>query len=1306
MYKLFTIMILAVTSLTGFAQEWIDATDLYVTNPRFDNNDIQKGWSGTTFSANNPFENAEHFNKNYDTYQKLTGLTAGKYRVSVSAFYRMGTAKNDYTLYSGNNYTGSQNAKLYAKSSTEEKTKSIMSASSAALEYSLGGSASEVSSSNNWGGWGGWGGWNPTYYIPNNMEAAHYWFEEGYYYNELQCTVGNDGALTIGINKDTRIDNDWTCLDNWKLEFYGTITGIQLSETETTLMPHEMKDLTAQSLPYETDYNQSVNWTSSNPKIATVDENGRVVALSKGTAYITAKSKATSSVYTQCKVIVTDVSEIANAIVINEIMASNIDVYMDPSFNYGSWVELYNPSQTSLSLGGFYITDDPNHLKKHKLIDDYGILPAGGFALLNFDHHEVHKAPSYRQIDDKLNVEGGTIIISDGEKIIAQQDYPQAISRSSYCRTNDGGSIWSYNGNPTPGTSNAVNTKFGNTQLEAPIVDKDAQKFTGILQISVNIPTGAMLKYTTDGTTPTLTNGTVSGTGLFQVDKTTCYRFRLFRTGYLPSPVVTRTYLYNDKTYPFPIISVVTNNDNLYSNEYGLFQQSSNGRLGRGQDQIECNWNMDWDRPVSVEIINPNNECIVSQECNFSMCGGWSRAWNPHSFKLKASKTYDFKNFFDAQLFEKKPYIKSKTLQIRNGGNDSQTYNQLGGRIRDAILQQIVARSGINIDYQEWQPVHVLINGKYYATLSMREPNNKHYAYANYGIDTDEMDQFEIEADSGYVQMEGTNEAWLKLIELSQNADNEDTYAEISQLLDIDEYINLMAVELYLGGTDWPHNNVKGFRDRNNGKFRFVLFDLDFAGQTSTPFQNFFSKENFTSAHSLLGYDYSQNKNLTGTRLAGTNTFVTLFRNMLKNNDFRKRFIDMYCIMGGSIMQNKYVKEIANEMRDYMKTGIYNEDRFDPSISSNYVIGKFTASYNSSLVDHMRNRSELGIKTVSKQSVSLSANTQGAKINLNGIELPYTEFEGYLFAPIQLKAIAPAGYEFVGWKDVSNSTENIISEEADYTLPAGTQKLIAIFEKKSDIDIAAEGITPVRINEISAANSMYINDYFKKNDWVELYNTTDQAIDIKGMYISDNMTKPQKYQVLSDDVSLNTIIPARGYKVIWCDKLDNIGSSIHTSFKLASEGGEVVITTDEYADTLSYTNHLGTQSFGRYPDGSNDTYVMNMPTIGKANQTGSADILHVKPVDDPETNDIRSYTKEGSITIAYVDGVINVKSEDDPISSINIYSMSGIKMEASQFSKNGESMISVYVGSLPKGIYIATVNTKNNDECRIKFFKK
>ena len=61
--KLHTISFLLCASLSGFAQDknWIDVTDAYIINPRFDNNDITTGWEGTQLGAYNPVENAEHY---------------------------------------------------------------------------------------------------------------------------------------------------------------------------------------------------------------------------------------------------------------------------------------------------------------------------------------------------------------------------------------------------------------------------------------------------------------------------------------------------------------------------------------------------------------------------------------------------------------------------------------------------------------------------------------------------------------------------------------------------------------------------------------------------------------------------------------------------------------------------------------------------------------------------------------------------------------------------------------------------------------------------------------------------------------------------------------------------------------------------------------------------------------------------------------------------------------------------------------------------------------------------------------------
>ena len=131
---------------------------------------------------------------------------------------------------------------------------------------------------------------------------------------------------------------------------------------------------------------------------------------------------------------------------------------------------------------------------------------------------------------------------------------------------------------------------------------------------------------------------------------------------------------------------------------------------------------------------------------------------------------------------------------------------------------------------------------------------------------------------------------------------------------------------------------------------------------------------------------------------------------------------------------------------------------------------------------------------------------------------------------------------------------------------------------------------------------------------MELYNTTDQPIDVEGMYLTDNPEKPKKYQISKESTQASTIIPARGYLIIWCDKLDT-NEQLHAPFKLAAEGDELQLTAadESWTDRFVYAELKEDQTAGRYPDGGADVYVMNVPTIAQANLTSS----YVVPIDQP-----------------------------------------------------------------------------------------
>lgn len=1078
-------------------------------------------------------------------------------------------------------------------------------------------------------------------------------------------------------------------------------------------------------------------------------------------------------------------------LIINEIQVANIDGFLDLSYNYGGWVEFYNPTDESIRLGTLYVSDDSTNLKRIRLLSTIGYVPAHGYKNIWFDHYDKgnkYSSSASKQVNFKLNYEGGTIYISNGTEILLSQTYPPAVQRCSYARTTDGGDEWRMCSTPTPEASNDEST-FANEQLAAPVVDKDGTVFTSSFDVHVTIPAGATLRYTTDGSTPTLENGETSDNGTFSIYQTTILRLRLFQDGYLPSAVVTRSYLYRDRDYYLPIVSVVTDDKNLYDKKIGAYAIGTNGISGNGVSYA-TNKNRGWERPVNFEYLVPEGDddggsflMAFSQECDFEVNGGWSRnQYAPNaSFRLKGSKYYLGQSYLPYSFFSEKPYMRSKSVVVRNGGNDGYA------RIRDAATHRIILRSGFYVDCQECQPVHVFINGQFQFSFNLREPNNKHHGYGNYGYDDDEMDQFEINYSVGYEQKTGDNKAfrqWMNLAtQLAQKPEDASIYEQICELVDIDEYCNYMAAECYVGCNDWLTNcnNVKGYRSRNDGKFHLVFMDLDSG----------FSNTNMLS---------SLANSLSDSRFdTGKNFLIDIFLNMLRHEPFKKRFIDAYCLVDGSVFESDFSTAVATGLRDERsKAASFEGTTSTLNSSTNTLINAITNNRSGRMSSL---RSYFGLKN--PVNAELSSNIAGATLLANGQEVPRGQFKGTFYTPMVIQAKAPEGYRFVGWQQTQEG--NIIrtnklfgikdewsyydqgsldgkrwkaigynepnwksglaplgygeigingtkdyqtlldygtdpndkrptyyfrkafeiserpkdnelyvlnawvddgcvvyvngNEAGRYLMPDGTpsystfstsyagatagqcsftinnawlragtnviavevhnthehssdiywtgelvhnvfgentilstdpelnleayagttlKNVVAIYEPLTDAELVEGLAMPLRVNELSAGNSVFVNEYFKKNDWIELYNTTDTEINAAGLYISDNIDNPTKYQIPAS-ATVNTMVPAHGRLVIWADKLED-ATQLHAPFKLSNNKNEVVVISSseefvqnnaaffeahpalaDFNDGIIYDAHTGEQSVGRYPDGSNEIYLFSRPSIDRRN---------------------------------------------------------------------------------------------------------
>jgi len=223
-----------------------------------------------------------------------------------------------------------------------------------------------------------------------------------------------------------------------------------------------------------------------------------------------------------------------------------------------------------------------------------------------------------------------------------------------------------------------------------------------------------------------------------------------------------------------------------------------------------------------------------------------------------------------------------------------------------------------------------------------------------------------------------------------------------------------------------------------------------------------------------------------------------------------------------------------------------------------------------------------------------------------------------------------------------------------------------------------EGIV---INEFMASNDMTIADPAGDfDDWIELYNTTDDAISLSGFFISDKEDNLGKFRIPD---SLNIVIEPLDYLIIWADEDgDKMQEGIHANFKL-SGGGEAVILSNPdtvILDQIIYEEQTTDLSSARIPNGTGD-FVIGEPSFGITNDiTSSSDDLMV----DHSAISIYPNPNKGVFEL-------QINGSTSQHNHIKLYNVLG-KLVLSQDSLANRS--SINISNERTGMYVLVVNGK------------
>ena len=611
-------------------------------------------------------------------------------------------------------------------------------------------------------------------------------------------------------------------------------------------------------------------------------------------------------------------------VVLNEFVAENQSGRRDEDQDPEDWIELHNQGDTPAALAGWAIGTrrDPQRAWTFPAVT----IPARGFLRLWASAKDRPGSGGGREAHTnfKLNPTGGTLRLFGPElprEMVDSVDYGPQGADYAYGRQGDGsglGSEWRYFAVPTPGASNGSSTLTG---IVAPVHFSAGRGFYDTpFQLSLACATpGVVIRYTTNGSAPTATEGQVYH-GPILINANRVVRAIATREDRLPSGVETHTYLYGlmPRHRALPALSLVTATNHLYGRT-GIMEYNPRNTDKHGPA---------WERPVSVEYIRPEDNTGFHVNAGLRIQGGgYIRSrYNYRSGSLPESK-YSFRLYFRGEygagrlrypLFPGTTVDSFDTIVLRAGMNDPSN-----PFIKDELCRQLSSDLGMAASHGTF--VHLFLNGVYRGYYNPVERIDDDFLRDYHGGGED----WDLIASMSELR-EGDKVSWNQLLQLAQTAPatDEASYRRYLTRLDVTNFVDYLLMPIYADVDDWPHNNWRAARERTpSGLWRFYAWDVEWS----------FGDPNGhgVSFNTITGQLSSLSPPWGGTEIA------RLFNSLKSHPEFRLLFADRVhrAFYNGGALTDDQVRGRYEEIKARMRVG-ETIPGFRNSLISNWIVGR------------------------------------------------------------------------------------------------------------------------------------------------------------------------------------------------------------------------------------------------------------------------------------------------------------------------------------------------------------------------------
>ena len=704
---------------------------------------------------------------------------------------------------------------------------------------------------------------------------------------------------------------------------------------------------------------------------------------------------------------------------INEIMAANVSTIVDPDFGaFADWIEIFNPGEEAVDLGGYTLTDDIRNPVKWS-VSSGSLVPAGGYLLFWPDGRDSGRHSNFR-----LSRDGEEVALYDSDGLLVDMvRFGDQVENVSYGRIADGAAEWAFFQQPTPGRMNEGASVPSMTQAPAPEFSEAGGRYQTPIEVALSSPSPATeLRYTLDGSRPT------ADSVLYQepihLAETAVVRARAFANGLLASPIGTQTYIIGEETQ-LPIVSLVTDAAHLWDPETGIYVD----------ENIETR--REWERPATITLYEPDGSSGFQAEASIRLYGR-SAIYLPQKSVAVFITDTGYGDRLRFRLFPDRDFGQYSAFILRSSSDDWDST-----MLRDGIGQQALA-GHMDLGTQAFRPALLFVNGSYFVIHNIREKQNEDYLVTRYGADLEELDLLFVAHHHGDGSTEvevlhGDAGDYKELAAFIQSHDlaAPENYTAVQARLNTDRLIDYIIVESYTGNVSW-HRNRKVWRAQPPAdRWDFLVYDLD---------------RGFGHPHTNTLQDIMSLDPLFGALLTNEtfkNQFIQRYAHHLNVTFEPERMVSLVDglaeVIAPEIERHRAHWPVAAWWADnYLSEALHNGRPATAELPAWQDEVIYIQQYVRDRPPALRQHLVEAFALSGTQFLTLDVRRpEGGHILVEGQTLPGTPFSGAYFRdiPLQLTAVAEPGYRFAGWQGAMTSREETVS-----LLLTSNETITAVFE--------------------------------------------------------------------------------------------------------------------------------------------------------------------------------------------------------------------------------------------------------------------